>query len=52
MGHTISKYGESKERIKTAQQTLQEMITETLQLLKECKKLGTDRLSCVENLFK
>lgn len=52
MGHTVSKYGESKERAKTAQQTLHEMISETVQFLKECKKLTTDRLNCVDNLFK
>ncbi|VDO34912.1 unnamed protein product [Brugia timori] len=52
MGHTVSKYGESKERVKTARQILQEMVTETLQILNECQKLVTDRISCIEGLFK
>ncbi|VBB29018.1 unnamed protein product [Acanthocheilonema viteae] len=52
VGHAVSKYGESKKRIETAQQTLQEMISENVQFLAECKKLTTDRLICVDDLFK
>uniref|UniRef100_A0A1I7VRI9 RING-type domain-containing protein n=1 Tax=Loa loa TaxID=7209 RepID=A0A1I7VRI9_LOALO len=53
MGHAVSKYGESNERVKTAQQTLKEMINETVQFLQECKKLASDRFSFVViNLFK
>ncbi|VDM92278.1 unnamed protein product, partial [Onchocerca ochengi] len=52
MGHTISKYGESKERVKTAQQELKEMIISTVQFLKQCKELTIDRLNCVDDLFK
>uniref|UniRef100_A0A915PJD5 RING-type domain-containing protein n=1 Tax=Setaria digitata TaxID=48799 RepID=A0A915PJD5_9BILA len=52
VGHTVSRYGELKERIKIAQQELQDMVSETVQLLNECKKLTTDRLSCIDDFFK
>ncbi|KAM3718026.1 putative 39S ribosomal protein L49 [Dirofilaria immitis] len=51
-GHAVSKFGDLKERIKTAQQELQEMINATVQFLKQCKELTMDRITCMNDLFK
>lgn len=52
MGHAISKFGESKERVKTAQETIHKMTSEIVKFMDVCKKLVFDRLNAVENLFK
>lgn len=52
MGHSVSKHGESTERVKAAQQALNEMVNEAMRFLIECKKMANDRLICMNNVFK
>uniref|UniRef100_A0A0R3RT80 RING-type E3 ubiquitin transferase n=1 Tax=Elaeophora elaphi TaxID=1147741 RepID=A0A0R3RT80_9BILA len=51
MGHAVSRYGESKERVKIAQHTFKEMVNEITQFFKEFREMISGRMICVDNFF-